>query len=55
MCTRHIKPLCSAKRITVHNSEAHDMSRQIIGRGTWLDLVAHKVIEREDQLTERRL
>ena len=25
------------------------MSRQIIGRGTWLDLVAHKVIEREDQ------
>jgi lysyl-tRNA synthetase class 1 len=26
------------------------MSRQIIGRGTWLDLVAQRVIEREDQL-----
>jgi len=26
------------------------MSRQIIGRGTWLDLVAHRAIEREDQL-----
>ncbi len=26
------------------------MSRQIIGRGTWLDLVAHRVLEREDQL-----
>jgi lysyl-tRNA synthetase class 1 len=26
------------------------MSRQIIGRGTWLDLVAQRVLEREDQL-----
>jgi lysyl-tRNA synthetase class 1 len=26
------------------------MSRQIVGRGTWLDLVAHRVLEREDQL-----
>jgi len=29
---------------------AHRMSRQIIGRGTWLDLVAQRVLEREDQL-----
>ena len=29
------------------------MSRQIIGRGTWLDLVAHRVLEREDQLGRR--
>lgn len=26
------------------------MSRQIVGRGTWLDLVAQRVLEREDQL-----
>jgi len=29
------------------------MSRQIIGRGTWLDLVAQRVIEREDQLARK--
>jgi len=29
------------------------MSRQIIGRGTWLDLVAQRVLEREDQLGRR--
>jgi len=29
------------------------MSRQIVGRGTWLDLVAQRVLEREDQLGRR--
>ena len=29
------------------------MSRQIVGRGTWLDLVARRVLEREEQLGRR--
>ncbi len=29
------------------------MSRQTIGRGTWLDLVAHRVLEKEDQLDRK--
>ena len=37
----------------MHNRAEHDLTSlktEIIGRGTWLDMVAHRVIEREEKL-----
>jgi len=51
LCVSKVYDLPSPIQLSV--TGAHDMSRQIIGRGTWLDLVAQRVLEREDQLERK--